>query len=367
MGVTSTVERGTIVRGTESDRATVDVVVPCYRYGHMLPTAVGSVLGQSGVDVRVLVIDDASDDDSASVARRLAEADSRVEVVVHAANRGHIATFNEGVMDWAKADYTVLMSADDALTPGALQRAADLLDAHPSVGLVYGRPIRWPGGPTLPAARTGPPVWTVYPGHRWLRWMFERGRNCVYSPEVVVRTAVQREVGGYTAALPHTSDLEMWMRFAVRADIGHLGGVDQAYYREHGANMSGVYNGSGGVGDLQGRWDAFAAVLAAEHRRIIAPGDLENRVRRRLAREALARASRAYDEHRRVEHRAEELVEFAALLVPRLHTLPEWYSLGTRKALGLPPQVSVVPRYLTAAGRRARFLHRDRVWRRTGI
>src|SRR3954469_9924498 len=42
----------------------VAVVVPCYRYGQFLEDSVGSVLSQRGVDVRVLIIDDASPDDS---------------------------------------------------------------------------------------------------------------------------------------------------------------------------------------------------------------------------------------------------------------------------------------------------------------
>ena len=56
---------------------------------------------QEGVDVRVLIIDDASPDDSAEVAKKIAARDPRVEVVVHATNRGHIATYNEGLLDWA--------------------------------------------------------------------------------------------------------------------------------------------------------------------------------------------------------------------------------------------------------------------------
>ena len=42
----------------------------------------------------------------------------------HEVNQGHIATYNEGLLEWAKADYTVLLSADDLLAPGALARAA---------------------------------------------------------------------------------------------------------------------------------------------------------------------------------------------------------------------------------------------------
>ena len=64
----------------------VDVVVPCYNYGRFLEACVGSVLEQSVRDLRVLIIDDASSDDSLSVARKLAEADPRVSVIAHSQN-----------------------------------------------------------------------------------------------------------------------------------------------------------------------------------------------------------------------------------------------------------------------------------------
>ncbi len=133
--------------------SSVSVVIPCYRYGHFLEQSVGSALTeQDGVDVKVLIIDDASPDDSAEAAHRLAKADSRVEVLVHERNKGHLATYNEGLLEWADGDYTVLLSADDRLTPGALVRAAALLDAHPNVGFVYGHPLRFRIGPA-PASR----------------------------------------------------------------------------------------------------------------------------------------------------------------------------------------------------------------------
>lgn len=346
--------------------ASVDVVIPCYRYGAMLPLAVGTALDQPGVNVRVLVIDDASGDGSADVARRLAAADSRVEVAEHPVNRGHIATFNEGVMEWASADYTVLMSADDALTPGALGRATALLDSRPEVGLVYGRPILWPGGEPLPPPRTGAARWIVHDGHEWLRRMFERGRNCVYSPEVVVRTEMQKAVGGYNPELLHTSDLEMWMRFALRSDIGFLGGVDQAYYREHGANMSGSYNGSGGVGDLRMRWAAYISVVKGAGD-LPEASELEQLVRRRLAREALARASRAHDEAKIEEHRAAELIEFAGEMLPQLSELREWRTYRLRRRLELRRPAAYVPLLAAAAGRRYRYVQSMRGIQRTGV
>ncbi len=120
--------------------STVSVVIPCYGYGHLLPRCVESALSQPDVDVDVLIIDDCSVDDSFEVARRLAAADPRITAIRHPENRGHIATYNEGLA-CATGDYTVLLSADDLLTPGSLARAASVLDDNPDVGFVYGRAL----------------------------------------------------------------------------------------------------------------------------------------------------------------------------------------------------------------------------------
>src|SRR5579862_146798 len=117
--------------------SSVDVIVPCYRYGHFLRGCVESVLPQSGVQVRVLIIDDASPDDTAEVAAALARDNPQVSVISHLSNRGHIATYNEGI-DWASADYLLLLSADDYLLPGALMRATALMDKYPGVAFAFG-------------------------------------------------------------------------------------------------------------------------------------------------------------------------------------------------------------------------------------
>jgi len=104
--------------------SSVDVFVPCYRYGHFLRECVESVLSQTDVSVGVLIIDDASPDNTAEVATALVNEDPRVSFIRHAENKGHIATYNEGI-EWASADYMLLLSADDYLLPGALSRAVE--------------------------------------------------------------------------------------------------------------------------------------------------------------------------------------------------------------------------------------------------
>ncbi len=55
--------------------------------------------------VRVLILDDASPDNTSEVGAELAREDSRVTQVRHHVNKGHIATYNEGI-DWVSARIT---------------------------------------------------------------------------------------------------------------------------------------------------------------------------------------------------------------------------------------------------------------------
>ncbi|WP_250280018.1 glycosyltransferase, partial [Frankia sp. Cppng1_Ct_nod] len=113
--------------------------------------SVGSALDQPGVATDVVIVDDASDDDSASVAVSLAAADSRVGVLTRRANGGPVAAFNDGLAK-AQGEYLVRLDADDLLTPGSLARSLALLEANPWVGMAYGRPLHFDGDSELPAA-----------------------------------------------------------------------------------------------------------------------------------------------------------------------------------------------------------------------
>jgi cellulose synthase/poly-beta-1,6-N-acetylglucosamine synthase-like glycosyltransferase len=209
-------------------------VIPCYNYARFLVAAVGSVLTQTGVDVEVIVVDDASTDDSLAVAHRLAEGDARVRVRAHATNQGPVQTFNDG-LEWAEREFLVRLDADDLLTPGSLRRSVAVARAFPSVGLVYGRPSHFSTEPR--PARTDVKSWTVWPGMRWLADRCADGYNVITSPEVLMRRSVVRRTGGQRP-LAHTHDMEMWLRIAAFSDVAYIVGPDQAWHRDHAASLS---------------------------------------------------------------------------------------------------------------------------------
>ncbi len=218
--------------------STVDVVIPCYKYAHYLEGCVASVLNQRNVDVRILILDDDSPDNTPEIGRALAASDSRVSYVRNEKNLGLIGTANLGIIDWATSDYTLLLSADDLLTPGSLARAARVMDAHGDVNLVYGLSLFMDesGKSSQPVENRINDEYALIRGADFIRYNFTHS-NPVPSPTAVTRTAVQKELGGYLPCFHHTSDMEMWMRFAARGPIGAIRNI-QAYYRLHKSSMS---------------------------------------------------------------------------------------------------------------------------------
>ncbi|MGW5360169.1 glycosyltransferase family 2 protein [Actinopolymorpha pittospori] len=216
--------------------SSVAVIIPCYNYGRFLAECVRSALDQDDVDVHALVIDDASTDDTPRIARALAADDSRVSYVRHDHNQGHIATYNEG-LDLSATDYTVLFSADDLLARGALRRAVAIMDADPAVSFVYGTARSFVGTPPQQVNADAPFTHITTPGRDWFASAYRIGRNIPSAPSVVVRTSVQKQVGGYNADLPHSGDLEMWLRLSLHGDVAMVLGVEQAFYRLHDTNM----------------------------------------------------------------------------------------------------------------------------------
>lgn len=245
----------------------VDVAIPCYQYGRFLRQCVASVLSQ-GIDrLRVHIIDNASTDDSAAVARALAEEDARVTFTVHARNLGPNASYNEAV-DWAQSDYFLLLDADDLLAPGCLRRACAILDAEPEVAFSCGvEAMLIPDGTLeVPAYQrfnlAG--TWHVVEGADFIAQFCRHPVNWVGAPTVVRRTSVQKKAGHYRASLPYTDDLEMWLRLALHGQVAITPEI-QAIRRKHEARHGSAYERSY-VRDFVEREAAFESFFAHEGR-----------------------------------------------------------------------------------------------------
>lgn len=310
---------------------TVDVVIPCYRYGKFLKQCVESVTTQQDVEVRLLIIDDASPDDSPEIAEELARQDNRIEFVRHTRNKGHITTYNEGI-EWAKADLFLLLSADDYLLAGALSRAAELHRAHPDMSFAFGDAILAYDDGTQVARKPFGTAFSdttkVFACADFIKAM--EGRNIVPTPTAVVKTAVQKKVGGYSHHLPHAGDMAMWLNLSAEGPVGFVG-APQAAYRMHSHNMSRSYS-SARLPDLQQRQAAIEHFLERIGSTRSDVDQLRTILMRDLAVNASIQAAAALDE--RESDISRELAEFALALDPTIRFSLPWLRLHLHKAIG---------------------------------
>ncbi len=342
--------------------ASVSVVIPCYNYAPYLPQAVGSVLSQSGVAVDVVIVDDASTDESLTVANALAEGEPRVQVLSHSRNAGPVQTFNDGLAR-ARGEFLVRLDADDLLTPGSLARSVAVMRSYPTVGLVYGHPLHF-SGPTLPAARTKPTHWTIWPGREWLRDRCRDGWNVITSPEVLMRSSVVEQVGGQKH-LDHTHDMEMWFRLSAYADVAYIHGTDQAWHREHANSLSALKVDT--YRDLVERRQAFDVLFSTIGSDIPKAGAYRSAAMSALAAQALEFACRELDHGRNDPVVINAFIDFARSTVPTVEALPGWRGLARRMARGVSQTAWYPGSILARAGRRWRRVVRERRWHRQGV
>jgi glycosyltransferase involved in cell wall biosynthesis len=307
----------------------MDVIVPCYNYGHFLSQCVNSVLSQDGVDVRVLIIDDCSRDNTPEVGRALAAEDSRVEYRRHATNHGHIRTYNEG-FEWVSGNAVLLLSADDYLLPGALRRASRVMGIHPEVGLVYGRQVVI-RDEIHPSGTDDNSEYEVIEGGELIRQMCDGGSNPVTTPTTIVRSEVLRAVGEYNPKLPHTADMEYWLRVAARCSIAVLA-AQQACKRMHTHNMQ-VDFVTQVERDIEQRSAAFASFFDREGKYVAAALELRQKAYTALAGQAFWAASQAFDLGQSAE--CEKLLGLAKRLSPNLPGQRCWSRLAWKRRIGV--------------------------------
>ena len=196
------------------------------------------------------------------------------------------------------------------------------------------------------------------------RIVCRRGHAVTSTPRVVVRTSVQRAIGGYRCELPHTGDVEMWMRFAVHSDIAYVRGADQAWYRIYHTNMT---TQRIPIIDLRQRKAAYDYLFATYGAMISDRVYLQQEANRKMTKEALWRACSAYHRRRMDTTPVAELVDFARSTYAEFDRLPEYWGLRWRQRVGPEMCPYLQPIMLSAVHRRARNWLWWRTWKLRGV
>jgi glycosyltransferase involved in cell wall biosynthesis len=220
----------------------VTVIIPAYQSGRFIEASIASVVAQTTDSWECIVVDDGSTDDAADRVRTLAERDARVRYLVQD-RRGPSAARNAGLQA-ARGEFVQFLDADDRIAPKKLERQRALLEADPSLDLVYGdavyfddeHPERLRG--TLGAADRVALQGLSGRGQALVASLLRGNVMVVEAP--LVRRRLLEAVGGFDEAQRYVEDWDLWLRGArsgasFQFDPGEAG---RSFVRVHPASAS---------------------------------------------------------------------------------------------------------------------------------
>jgi len=209
----------------------VSVVIPAYRAAQYIAAALDSVLAQTFKDFETIVVNDGSPD-TVELEQVLGPYRDRILYLCQA-NQGLSGARNTGIRA-ARGKYIAPLDADDLWAPECLEAQLALLEADPSIDVLYGdaRII----GDGLAAGRT---VMELCPSAGEVT--FERlvTRQCtVHVCVAVCRRETLVRAGLFDPELQRVQDIDLWVRLVRQGGRIAYHRRVLGYYRRHAGTLS---------------------------------------------------------------------------------------------------------------------------------
>lgn len=186
----------------DQSEPTVSVIIATRNRARLLARAIRSALA-AGTQVEVVVVDDASTDETARVCRSF----DGVAYVRLERNQGLGGARNVGIVA-SRGEFVSFLDDDDVRLPGSLDEQVAALRAAPEAGFVYGQ--------ALLADERGEPTGDLYPKtcpRGDIFWELLEN-NFIPCPAPVFRKSCLRRTGMPSDALHGIEDWDLWLRIA---------------------------------------------------------------------------------------------------------------------------------------------------------
>jgi len=193
----------------------VSVVIPARNAEGTLARALDSVLAQTRPPDEIVVVDDASTDGTAGVARRYRP--QGVKLVALPAQRGAADARNAGIAA-ARGVWIAFLDADDEWLATKLEKQAALIAADPEIAFVF--------CVSHEISAAGQALGDTF-GDRSVTtsdnaWKALLARNFVATPTVVAPRTKLLELGGFDESLKVGEDQDMWIRLALTGRLAYV-------------------------------------------------------------------------------------------------------------------------------------------------
>lgn len=189
----------------ETNNPVVSVVIPTYNRAHMIVRAINSVLNQTYKDLEIIVVDDASQDNTEVVVKSFD--DERIQYFRHDKNRGGSAARNTGIKA-SRGAYIALLDSDDEWFPEKLEKQVNKFnDTAVEVGAVY-------CGFQSIIETTGQRIEEHMPTLRG-DIAVDLFKGCPFNTsQLLIRKECFQKTGMFDEAFPACQDWDMWIRFS---------------------------------------------------------------------------------------------------------------------------------------------------------
>lgn len=234
-----------------SDDPVIDVLIPVYNGELTIQSSVESIQRQTVKDIRILVIDDGSTDQTKKIIAALAAEDPRIELICKPHNSGIVDTLNEGLAR-CRAPYLARHDADDLAYPNRFEVQLNYLEQHSNC-LAVGAAARHVDANGIP---TGGYARCPSPDLADFRAVPSREPYLMH-PFLMVRLTALKAVGGYRYVF-HAEDTDLYWRLQER---GHLYNPPEVLgdYRLHGGSITSKSLHNGRIGALNSQLAAISA------------------------------------------------------------------------------------------------------------
>lgn len=120
---------------TENKCPVVGVIITTYNRADLLPRAIKSVLEQTYQNFKIVVVDDASTDNTEEAVKSFGG--KNIEYIRHKENLGCATARNSGLDSILNVDYVCFLDSDDRFSLEKLEKEIRLLESDPGAGFVY--------------------------------------------------------------------------------------------------------------------------------------------------------------------------------------------------------------------------------------
>jgi glycosyltransferase involved in cell wall biosynthesis len=206
----------------------VSVIIPTYNRKSLLERAVNSVLKQTFPDYELIVVDDASIDNTAE--SDYLQGHGKLAYFRFEAHRGVSAARNFGVQK-SRGERIAFLDSDDQWLPKKLEKQCAWLAAHPEFLICQTQEIWMRNG-----VRVNPPKTHVKIHGFQFKENLER---CMITPSsVMIEKKLFLETGGFSEEFPACEDYDLWLRITKDFPVGLVDEYLLTRYGGHGDQLS---------------------------------------------------------------------------------------------------------------------------------